>query len=76
MAADGSTCLGAGDWQRLAPFRILSVDIECAGRKVKAAMVGCPPCEHHRKLLHSMPAGSTTAESDIIAMLMQCKHPA
>ena len=24
----------AGRWSRLAPFRILSVDIECAGRKV------------------------------------------
>jgi DNA polymerase elongation subunit (family B) len=23
----------AGDWGRVAPFRILSVDIECAGRK-------------------------------------------
>jgi DNA polymerase elongation subunit (family B) len=25
--------LPAGDWGRIAPFRILSVDIECAGRK-------------------------------------------
>ncbi len=24
----------AGEWLKLAPFRILSVDIECAGRKV------------------------------------------
>ena len=33
----------AGEWQRLAPFRILSVDIECAGRKVTPTMVaaGC-----------------------------------
>ena len=23
----------AGEWQRIAPFRILSFDIECAGRK-------------------------------------------
>jgi hypothetical protein len=23
-----------GDWQRIAPLRVLSVDIECAGRKV------------------------------------------
>ena len=28
----------AGEWQRLAPFRILSVDIECAGRKVTPTM--------------------------------------
>ena len=25
--------LGAGEWQKIAPFRILSFDIECAGRK-------------------------------------------
>ena len=25
----------AGEWLKLAPFRILSVDIECAGRKVR-----------------------------------------
>ena len=24
-----------GDWAKMAPFRILSTDIECAGRKVK-----------------------------------------
>lgn len=29
---------GAGEWAKLAPLRILSVDIECAGRKVR-----CPP---------------------------------
>jgi DNA polymerase delta subunit 1 len=23
----------AGEWQKIAPFRILSFDIECAGRK-------------------------------------------
>ena len=30
-----------GEWLKLAPFRILSVDIECAGRKVK-------PSQHPR----------------------------
>lgn len=25
-----------GEWARMSPFRILSVDIECAGRKVRA----------------------------------------
>ena len=28
----------AGEWLKLAPFRILSVDIECAGRKVRSTM--------------------------------------
>ena len=28
----------AGEWLKLAPFRILSVDIECAGRKVRSAV--------------------------------------
>jgi len=27
--------MAAGRWQGLAPFRILSVDIECAGRKAR-----------------------------------------
>lgn len=26
-------CSVAGDWSRIAPLRILSIDIECAGRK-------------------------------------------
>ena len=34
----------AGEWQRLAPFRILSVDIECAGRKVTTLVYCCPGC--------------------------------
>ena len=42
-----------GEWARLAPFRILSVDIECQGRKVRpgcrllgrvvAPLAGCLP---------------------------------
>lgn len=34
----GTVC--AGDWLKLAPFRILSVDIECAGRKVTPPFKG------------------------------------
>ena len=30
---------GAGEWAKLAPLRILSVDIECAGRKVRCLPV-------------------------------------
>lgn len=29
-----------GEWSRLAPFRILSVDIECQGRKVSMFIAG------------------------------------
>ncbi len=35
-----------GDWAKMAPFRILSTDIECAGRKVKPF----GPHLHHCKM--------------------------
>ena len=38
MAVNVELRIFAGEWQRLAPFRILSVDIECAGRKVMPSM--------------------------------------
>lgn len=28
-----------GEWAKMAPFRILSVDIECQGRKVRRGMI-------------------------------------
>lgn len=32
-----------GEWQRIAPLRVLSFDIECAGRKGLPQAVGSPP---------------------------------
>lgn len=31
-----------GDWSRIAPLRVLSFDIECAGRKCVRRGPGCP----------------------------------
>ncbi len=30
-----------GEWQRIAPLRVLSFDIECAGRKGLSAVLFC-----------------------------------
>lgn len=32
-----------GEWQRIAPLRVLSFDIECAGRKGLSPGLGAPP---------------------------------
>ena len=66
-----SWVLPAGEWQKLAPFRILSVDIECAGRKVPrfpplphlacmpaAACIPVPPQAGFKPLLSGSPAST------------------
>ena len=48
-------CPDAGKWLKLAPLRILSMDIECAGRKVSVA---------NDKGLHEMEASPQLVSSD------------
>ena len=59
----------AGEWQKLAPFRILSVDIECAGRKVPHP---CPsPVHAGHSMHHQCPVKAATVLFTIRDLLQQ-----